>query len=224
MENNLLSNNQRRLLLQLLATGFLFPNFGVAQPVVIRKSGAIGIRTVSGQVFHNDQPAIVGTQVRGGDFLDTGADSQTTLVMGRSAFLLREHTRLEIAPVRSWARDFLRLTNGGLLAVFGHGEHRTIHTTTAVLGIRGTGLYLETDPTRTYLCTCYGTVDIHPVAGKCKCRDTVHSVHHAGRVISNSGSEDSWIRKAPMENHKDSELVLLESLVGRKLSSQFLKP
>ncbi|CAK0769196.1 conserved hypothetical protein [Gammaproteobacteria bacterium] len=222
MENNLqVYKSQRRLLLQWLITSFLSPNVGVAQSV---KPGATGIQTVKDQVFHNDHPATVGSQVRGGDILETGADSQTTFVMGRSAFLLREHTRLEIAPIRSWARDFLRVANGGLLAVFGHGEPKTVRTTTAVLGIRGTGLYLETDPTRTYLCTCYGTVDIHPAAGKCKCRDTVHSVHHAGRVISSSGSRDFWVHEAPMLNHKDSELVLLESLVGRKLSPQFLKP
>jgi len=33
-------------------------------------------------------------------------------------------------------------------------------TATTTAGIRGTGIYVEASPERTYFCTCYGTVEI----------------------------------------------------------------
>ena len=55
----------------------------------------------------------------------------------------------------------LRLLTGSLLSVFGErgaNQALSVNTSTATIGIRGTGIYMEAEPDLTYLCTCYGTV------------------------------------------------------------------
>ena len=108
----------------------------------------------------------------------------------------------------------LRLITGVLLGVFGHGE-KTIVTRNATIGVRGTGLYLDTAPQQTYFCTCYGITDI--ASGKDKnSRETVQSTHHDARYILANAASGKNVRKAPFINHTDSELMLIETLVGRQ--------
>ncbi len=46
-----------------------------------------------------------------------------------------------------------------MLSVFGKGRTR-VETKTAVLGVRGTGVYIEAEPERTYICVCYGKIEL----------------------------------------------------------------
>ena len=101
-----------------------------------------------------------------------------------------------------------------MLAVFDR-RNRKIITPTAVLGIRGTGIYIEAEPKRTYVCTCYGIVDIEAKATP-DVRETVKTNHHESpRFVYGSGSKQ-FIVKAPVVNHTDAELILLEEFVGRQ--------
>jgi len=175
-----------------------------------------GMRSITGDVRINDRPALIGAKVNIGDRIESGEQSGAVFVMRRSAFLLRPHTQLKITPAHSWIRYFLRLTTGGLLAVFGQGETRVVHTNSATIGIRGTGIYLEAEPETTYLCTCYGTVDIQLRGKQHPRRETVYSQHHSGRIIQIADQKQPAIISAPMKGHQDTELAMLESLFERR--------
>jgi len=164
----------------------------------------------------NGRPVRRGQVVNPGDRVETGARSQAVFVIGQDAFLLRALGRLETAGSGAFA-DLLRLSTGKLLSVFSAGQRR-IETPTATVGIRGTGIYLESEDKRTYVCTCYGTVEVAP-RDMPKMSETITTRHHEQpRFIyaDKSMPEDKMMPKAPVINHTDAELILLESLVGRE--------
>jgi hypothetical protein len=92
-----------------------------------------------------------------------------------------------------------------------------IETPTATIGIRGTGVYLEAGPEKTYFCTCYGEVDV--VANNdATSKESVVSKHHDKPLyIFGRGQSGQCIHDASRltRNHTDEELVLAEALVGR---------
>ena len=106
------------------------------------------------------------------------------------------------------------MVTGVLLSVFGRRRQR-IATRTATVGIRGTGVYVESDPDESYICTCYGTADLIPIDAT-EPEETVVSEHHdAPRYALRSGSSGKYLRVAPFKNHTDMEVALIEELVGR---------
>jgi hypothetical protein len=184
-----------------------------AQLLALRKALALGtvekgVVRVRGDVRINGQPASRGQEIRSGDTVTTGPGAELVVVIGRDAYMVRERTRL------AFAADLLRVSTGAVLSVFGGGARR-IETPTATIGIRGTGVYVEAEPERTYVCTCYGEVELaardDPAA-----RETVRTTHHeAPRYILARGAAQ-MLMQAPVINHSDAELILLESLVGRR--------
>jgi hypothetical protein len=103
----------------------------------------------------------------------------------------------------------MRLATGALLSVFGAGAKRVV-TSTASSGIRGTGLYVESEPDRSYVCTCYGEVQIATLADANVNERIVSKHHDAPRYVTKDR-----IEPAPFINHTDLELSLIEALVGR---------
>ncbi|MEG3641303.1 hypothetical protein [Magnetococcus sp. PR-3] len=105
------------------------------------------------------------------------------------------------------------LQSGGVLSVFATGP-RLLRTPQAHIAIRGTGIYLELEPKRTYACTCYGEADLMPL-GNPEMQKRVKTRHHDDpRYIDMKG--DNMMVKAPVVNHTDAELIMLEALVLRK--------
>lgn len=174
-----------------------------------------GLYRVEGEVQVNGRPAETGQLIRPGDIIETGPRSHAIFVAGRDAYLLRASSRLETAG-REMLIDSLRIVTGRLLSVFGPGARR-IETPTAAIGIRGTGIYIEAEPERTYVCTCYGTADIQP-SDKPEMRETVETKHHEQPryVYGRSMPSIRMIETAPVINHTDAELIMLEALVGRR--------
>ena len=110
-----------------------------------------------------------------------------------------------------------RLLTGRLLAVMGKAPNGLrIESTTATIGIRGTGVYLEADPEETYFCTCYGIADIASAKDPSS-KDTVVATHHDKPlyILADPKAAGNNIRRAPFKNHTDQELMLIETLVGR---------
>ncbi len=176
-----------------------------------------GMRELKGTVRINDTPAKIGDLVNAGDVVSTGEESMAVFVADTSAYLLRENTRLtlESQSAKDQAIDLLRMLNGKMLAVFGKGA-RDILTPTAVIGVRGTGLYVEAEAAKTYLCTCYGSVDIEAIKSPGQ-RESLKAKHHeVPRYIHASGIESQMITQGPMINHTDAELIMLEALVERR--------
>ena len=208
--------NKREFVASALAAGLLVPG-GVGgligRAMAQGQVKALGIHRFRGQVFVNGQPAKAGTPVKPGDTVSTGPKSYATFTVGDDAFLVRGDTKLELGgtgPLVSLAR----VITGKLLSVYSSGRQREIKGTTATIGIRGTGAYIEVSAERNYFCLCYGTAEIVPVADP-KAAEVVNTIHHdAPRFIYPAG-KPKIIEPAPVINHKDEELILLESLVGR---------
>jgi hypothetical protein len=176
---------------------------------------AQGVARVRGDARINGVPAKRGMVVKQGDVVTTGPGGMLVTVVGRDAFLLRASTRVEFGgTVVDRGIDALRVITVALLSVFAPGERKQIRTLTASIGIRGTGVYIEAEAARTYVCTCYGEAELVPVAEPAEA-EIVRTFHHdQPRYIYPKGMP-RMIETAPVINHTDAELVMLESLVGR---------
>ena len=142
-----------------------------------------------------------------GDQITTGADGQLTIVVGRDAMLVRRNSTLNVV-----ANGF-RLVTGAVLTVFSPGRSRQLTTPTATVGIRGTAVYLEAGRGRTYVCTCYGEAVLgspfDPAAG-----ETVRTKHHEQPRYLMAKSSPQMLMQAPVANHSDEELRMLEKLLA----------
>lgn len=174
-----------------------------------------GIYRVRGDVRVNGAPAREGMELRAGDVIVTGSPAELLFVAGNDAFLVREGARVELdGQAGQLVVAGFRIVTGAVLSVFATGHAKRIRTPTATVGIRGTGLYVEIEPGRTYVCTCYGTADLEATADPARYRETVTTRRHdEPRYIYASG--EVMMAKAAVINHADEELTLLESLVGR---------
>jgi hypothetical protein len=201
--------SRRRALLALLGSGIGLS--GVLR-LAVAQSRTQGLQRVQGEVLINGSPAAVGALVRPGDTVSTGKGALAVFVVGQDAFLMRDNSRAELAGKETFV-NLLRLATGKLLGVFASGGDRRIVTTTATVGIRGTGGYFEAEPARTYFCLCYGTADIATASGDA--RDSYSTRHHdSPRYIYGDGRKNAIV-PASVSNHTDAELIMLEALVGR---------
>ncbi len=214
------TDTRRRTLLKLLAGG-------ASMAVLLREAGAQtrmaktpGLYLVQGDVRINGKPAKAGELVRGGDAVTTGRGALAVFSIGENAFLVRESSRANFAG-QDLVLDAVRLVTGKLLSVFVTGHAVKLETPTATIGIRGTGAYLESEPARTYFCLCYGSAEIASANGST--RDSYTTTHHESpRYIYNDGRRNA-IASAGVINHTDSELIMLESLVGRTPPPAFME-
>lgn len=175
-----------------------------------------GVYRVKGEVRINGAPAVVGMDVKAGDVVTTGRGAELVYVIDRDAMMVRAGTRVEIAgKAGSLLETGLRIVTGAVLSVFEPGKPKRIRTATATIGIRGTGIYVEALPGGTYVCTCYGVADLAAV-GDPSARETVHTTHHDQPRFVMARGAPRMIVKAPVVNHTDAELILLEDLVGRR--------
>ena len=206
---------RRRLLVAALAAGLfsLAPRRLPAQALPEPLSPGRSIHELRGDVLVSGRTATSETVIRAGDVVETRERGLAIFAVGQDAFLLRESSRLEIRGEGFTARA-LRLVTGKLLSVFGRGG-RQVETPVASIGIRGTGLYVESDPALSYVCTCYGRAELASVSDP-QSSETVVSEHHdEPRYVLAAGAAGTRIRPAPVFNHTDQELALIEALVGR---------
>jgi hypothetical protein len=170
-----------------------------------------GIATVNGQ------QANLSTLIKPNDVVETGAKSELVFVVGGHSMIMRENTHLKMEGKEnnaSFLIQGLRLLAGKMLTV-SRSQGTQIRTTTATIGVRGTGYYMEADPERTYFCTCYGLTDIESTNDPTS-QDTVAAKHHDKPLyILANEPEGKNLRLAPFINHTDQELMLIETLVGR---------
>jgi hypothetical protein len=113
-----------------------------------------------------------------------------------------------------------------LLSVFSKrptGQRLDLSASTATIGIRGSGVYLEVEPDLTYLCTCYGQVAVNANDNPDDDELITTTNHDSPRYISRIPSQGTRIRSAPVKNHTNTELRLLENLVGRDVPERLRK-
>ncbi len=217
-------NRRRQLLQQLAAAGLLSAGgaMGFLQRALAAGNNPVlpGLHKLTGQVSVNGQPARQGQLIRPGDTVVTGKEGEALYVIGQDAFLQRSGSTVSFG--KSMA-DFMRVLNGRILSVFGKAD-REIAFSTATIGIRGTACYIEEkvgadgtalDKAPTYFCLCYGTAEVTPSATGTKATTITTRYHDLPLYISGDKSKTSSLQPAPVINHTDAELILLENLVGR---------
>jgi hypothetical protein len=216
---------RRRLLIQALAAGVLtaaLPNKGAladsffgSNPVKLPPGQSI--YRIKGTALVNGKEANLSTIIKPNDTIATLEKSEIVFVVGGHSMILRENTHLTLEGKEdnaSFLVQGLRLVTGKLLTV-SRSQGTQIRTSTAIIGIRGTGYYVESEPELTYFCTCYGLTDVESTEDPTS-KDTVASKHHDKPLYILSGKpEGKNIRSAPFINHTDQELMLIETLVGR---------
>ena len=206
---------ERRRWLRGAAAATLASQMAWLRAALAEDAVASGVRGFRGQPQRNGEPVTAGMPVRAGDTVNTGAGGELVFVVGKDAMLARADTHLEVEGENgSLVATGLRILTGALLTVFSPGEPKRLRTPTATIGIRGTGVYIQVEPERTYVCTCYGIAELaavdDPAAG-----ETVNTRHHEEpRYIMAKGAPQMLMR-APVFNHTDAELTMLEALVGR---------
>lgn len=218
---------RRRLLVQALAAGLFSAGLPGAKALAAGILGSRPARLPSGQSVHsisgqatvNGKAATLATRINPGDTVETAKDSEIIFVVnGNHSMILRGGSHLVIEKGNdaqgSLLISGLRLLTGRLLSVSRNTAMR-VKTSSATIGIRGTGFYVESDPELTYLCTCYGSTEIAASADP-ESKTTVEAKHHDRPLyISKDAGRGKNIRNAPMINHTDQELALIEALVGR---------
>lgn len=177
------------------------------------------IYKLRGEVEVNASRANKDTFIDANATVETGSNSLAVFVVGQDAHILRENSKIELGGEDVF-EEYLNLVSGKLLSVFGKRpadrKQHQINTSTATIGIRGTGVYAESDPDVSYVCTCYGTVDIASNKDS-NSAERITAVHHdSPRYIMADGKQGRLIEPAPVKNHTDEELLLIETLVGRE--------
>lgn len=203
---------QRRQLLKGIAGLALAERLGALQAAWAagNKLPPPGMHRITGDVRINGQPASPGSPIKPGDTVSTGPNSQAIYIIGNDAYLQRDRSTVSLAGQH--VRAGLRVVSGKLLAVFGKGD-KQIDTPTATIGIRGTGCYIEAEAQKVYFCLCYGKAEISS-AQMPNVRETLETSYHDKPVYLHADGRQMMV-PASVINHTDSELTLLESLVGR---------
>jgi hypothetical protein len=174
---------------------------------------------LAGTVTIDDQPATMSTTVRPGSIVACGENSEAVFVVGTQAMLLRARSRLVIEPAAS-PNDPAAVVIAGLRLIgkvltVSRDSGLRLHTSTATIGIRGTGWYAESAPDLTYFCTCYGDTELVANDDETSRASISAKQHDRPVYITRDGPGGEHIRNAPFINHTDQELALIEALVGR---------
>ena len=212
--------NRRRTLKALAAAGLLGPAgiSGLIRDALAKGDVPIktGLQKLRGEVLVNHRLASEGQLIKPGDSIVTGRNSEAIYVIGQDAYLQRELTTVSFGA--DTLQNLMRVVSGKILSVFGKGA-KTLQTSTATIGIRGTGCYIEDEGTgakaRTYFCLCYGSAELVPKAAPQEAESYTTTHHDKPMYVHNDMKMAKMMVPAEVINHTDEELTLLEGLVGR---------
>ncbi len=218
---------RRRLLIEALAAGLFSGGLAGCNSLGAQVFGSQPTKLPPGQsVFRtrgtvtvNDAVVTPETQIRPGDTVRTGKDSEIVFVVTDASMLLRADSQVVLGTEQGAAPQMrlssLKIVVGRMLSVYPPGAVQ-IQTATATVRIQGTGVYVESDKEQTYFCTCYGVAEISATDDP-DSRETVAATHHNKPLYILAGAKNrgNSIRSAPFIDHTDQELALIETLVGR---------
>jgi hypothetical protein len=196
---------------------FLAGAMGALLPLPVAAQTA-RIHELSGEVRINGYRMAPTSAVYPGQTIETGPDGRIWLTVGGDAYFLRPGSRLRLLGNEAGGSliDVLRLVTGALGATFARGRPRSVVTPAATIGIRGTGVYVETDREQTYACTCFGTTEKYSNdSGSMMERLVVSAQNHLARRILRDPAMGMRVLEAPFERHTSEEMARLESLAGR---------
>lgn len=206
---------RRRSFLQAAAAWTAMGGYGAA--LAQQRSNIVEL---TGDAFVNGQKLRQEQYIQTGDQVETGPDSHLVFVMGNSAFLVRQNTRMTVERGDTLsAVSVLRLLTGAVVSVWKKGNPRQITTPTLTAGIRGTGVYTEiVDDGRTYFCNCYGTVELSTASD----RALSQSLYHQSFWVAAQPDNGHQLTPANAINHTDEELEMVAALVDQRTTWQEL--
>ncbi|PPC94413.1 MAG: hypothetical protein CTY33_03855 [Methylotenera sp.] len=198
-----------------------FLSYAAALPLALYLPVSLGARrlpgkihALDGEVFINQCPADMNSSIQAGDRLSVAYGGRLVFGMGEDTYLLQEGSSLELVSRDNKIISGLRLLTGGLLSVFGKRDQlTTIYTSTATIGIRGTGVYLNSQPDNLYFCTCYGRTELN--LGRHH-HETIEASHHQAFNITGKSAKSMTMLATEVTGHSDDDLRLLERYAGRK--------
>ncbi len=223
-----MNNQTRRLFLNSVYRSGLaiaIARFGLISPMaqvfgdVPKELGSDeSIFELQGEVMVDGQRAKMSTVIKADSLIETGSNSFIIFRVGKDAHILRENSHMQLEGANALEAG-LHLITGKLLSVFGkrdEGETHNLRTSTATIGIRGTGVYAESDSDKSYLCTCYGSTKIQSSIEPSQSEIVTTTHHDSPRFILKDPQQGQLIIPAPVFNHTDEELALIEAIVGRE--------
>jgi len=164
---------------------------------------------INGKLAHKNSP------ITFGDEIITGSRGRIALRLAGNVYRVGNRSHLKLPET---TRNFtLNFFFGSVLAVFRSDTPKTIQTLTSVLGVRGTGLYLDIDNEQTFLCTCYGDVDFKDKENEENVRH-IHSEYHNIVVLNHQTRAFST---QAMKGHQTSDLFELEAIAERTPPATF---
>lgn len=206
---------RRETLLKLAATGALGAGgiLGLVRDALAAGSlpATPGMHHVKGPVAVDKTRATVGLVIKPGQTVTTGPGGEAVYILGPDSFMQRENTTVNFSD--STGVSTMRVITGRILSVFGKGNRQLV-TSTATIGIRGTGCYIEAEAERTYFCLCYGEVELVPTADPAR-KESYSTQHHEHPLYISNQPGAGVVTPAKVINHTDAELIMLENSVGR---------
>jgi hypothetical protein len=192
---------------------------GALLPLPSRAQSKWGVvHEVSGEVLLNGVPLGAQSAIQGGQTVTTGATGRVWFSVAGDAYFLRPRSELRLHSA-DWRDPFinaLRLVTGAMGATFRPGLARRVVAQTVTIGIRGTGIYVETSPEESYACTCFGTTEMYSAGGGAMMeRVKVSTENHLARRVYRDAGMGMRIVAAPFERHTNEEIARLERLAGR---------
>ena len=199
------SHFNRRSILMGMAGAVLVPHQVLAQNEAISViGGAVNVETQSdagtgGEKFKLDIGALGGV-VKAKD----------------QVFYLDPKTEAEFYSNDDGLVSNIVLMAGGVLSLFGEksGQGVEIKTFNAVGAIRGTTTYFawQAQENRTYVCCCYGGIDLSNGKGG---GQSLNTSYHTAVILPASGGVEAAPYDKPL-NHYDDDIVALEQKAGRE--------
>lgn len=168
---------------------------------------------ISGTARINGKPQPVGNLK---SFKVQTGSEKAVLKTASDIFYLDPETEAEFERASDGGVAQINIAAGGLLSVFdpNRSQRAQIRTPNATGSIRGTGTYFayQAKEERTYVCCCYGGVDLANDAGGGK---EMRTAYHTAVVLPASGGVEPAPYSVPLD-HYDDDLVALEARVGRE--------
>jgi len=156
-----------------------------------------------------------GKIIRPGEHVVTGAGG-AVLRSRDQLFYLDQGTDAEFDIDQDGRITMISVVTGGILSLFGPktGKGTKITSANASASIRGTTTYFkwQEEHQRTYVCCCYGHLDLQNSDGGGIILETTY---HNAVILPQGGGMQPAPYDAPLD-HYDDDIVTLEAHVGRQ--------
>lgn len=172
---------------------------------------------IEGDVAVNEKPAKIGDKIRYGDRVVTGKEASCIIkVSDDSIIQIKNDARMTFNISEVEKESAISLLSGWFAAIL-KNKHVSIHTPTAVAGIRGTIVCIKVESdVSTYTCTCNGTIDYSARGDKAV--QTITAVHHKARYFLKMNDGKIVSTPGHMRYHQDSDIEALAEKIGLSIN------